>query len=162
MPEFIMNDQEDPEFQALDEFTKGYVEALFFTESCTSVDTEEFCTPEFQALIEEGQSDGRVPGDCAWCDFDAASKAQIIEDCAKFQAENAEGLAEALDNGSIDGYDERAAGRDFWYTRNGHGVGFWDRGLGDPGERLSEACGWRTSFPEVDVWFDTETRKLSC
>jgi hypothetical protein len=32
------------------------------------------------------------------------------------------------------------AGHDFWLTRNGHGAGFWDRGLGDLGERLSKAA----------------------
>lgn len=32
------------------------------------------------------------------------------------------------------------AGHDFWLTRNGHGAGFWDRGLGEPGERLSAAA----------------------
>lgn len=26
-------------------------------------------------------------------------------------------------------YDESQAGHDFWLTRNGHGAGFWDRGL---------------------------------
>jgi len=31
-------------------------------------------------------------------------------------------------------------GYDFWLTRNGHGAGFWDRGLGDLGERLTEAA----------------------
>ena len=30
------------------------------------------------------------------------------------------------------------AGRDFWFTRCGHGVGFWDRGLGATGDELSE------------------------
>jgi hypothetical protein len=29
-------------------------------------------------------------------------------------------------------------GHDLWLTRGGHGVGFWDRGLGDLGERLTE------------------------
>lgn len=29
------------------------------------------------------------------------------------------------------------AGHDFWLTRNGHGAGFWDRGLGDLGTRLA-------------------------
>ena len=29
-------------------------------------------------------------------------------------------------------------GHDLWLTRNGHGAGFWDRGLGEIGERLSE------------------------
>lgn len=28
---------------------------------------------------------------------------------------------------------------DFWLTRNGHGAGFWDRGLGDLGDKLTEA-----------------------
>ena len=36
--------------------------------------------------------------------------------------------------------EESQAGHDFWLTRNGHGAGFWDRGLGDVGEKLSEAA----------------------
>lgn len=28
-------------------------------------------------------------------------------------------------------------GHDFYMTRNGHGVGFWDRGLGEPGKWLT-------------------------
>ena len=31
-------------------------------------------------------------------------------------------------------------GHDFWLNRNGHGVGFWDRGLGEIGTKLSEAA----------------------
>lgn len=27
---------------------------------------------------------------------------------------------------------------DFWLTRNGHGVGFWDRGLGKVGSKLTD------------------------
>ena len=27
---------------------------------------------------------------------------------------------------------------DYWLTRNGHGAGFWDRGLGELGDNLSE------------------------
>ena len=30
-------------------------------------------------------------------------------------------------------------GHDFWLTRNGHGAGFWDRGLGPVGDRLTHA-----------------------
>jgi hypothetical protein len=33
-----------------------------------------------------------------------------------------------------------AVGHDLWLTRNGHGTGFWDRGLGDVGERLACAA----------------------
>lgn len=31
-------------------------------------------------------------------------------------------------------------GHDFWLTRNGHGAGFWDRGYGAIGDRLTKAC----------------------
>ena len=31
-------------------------------------------------------------------------------------------------------------GHDLWLTSQGHGVGFWDRGLGELGEKLTEAC----------------------
>jgi hypothetical protein len=33
-----------------------------------------------------------------------------------------------------------AAGHDLWLTSQGHGVGFWDRGLGELGDRLSKAA----------------------
>lgn len=33
-----------------------------------------------------------------------------------------------------------SAGHDFVLTRNHHGVGFWDRGYGDKGDRLTEAA----------------------
>lgn len=38
------------------------------------------------------------------------------------------------------GYDMNSVANDYWLTRNGHGAGFWDRGLGDAGDKLSEAA----------------------
>lgn len=38
------------------------------------------------------------------------------------------------------GYPEEYAGHDFWLTRCGHGCGYWDRGLGELGDRLTEAA----------------------
>lgn len=35
--------------------------------------------------------------------------------------------------------DPAQIGHDFWLTRNGHGAGFWDRGLGERGQRLTKA-----------------------
>ena len=32
------------------------------------------------------------------------------------------------------------AGHDFALTRNGHGAGFWDRGLGEMGDMLTDEC----------------------
>lgn len=37
------------------------------------------------------------------------------------------------------GYDDAHAGHDFWLTRNGHGAGFWDRGIAK-GKRLTLEC----------------------
>ena len=50
--------------------------------------------------------------------------------------------------------EPRQVGGDFWLTRNGHGAGFWDRGLGEVGQQLTELA---TSFGscaliEVDNW----------
>lgn len=36
------------------------------------------------------------------------------------------------------GIDPSQAGHDFWLTRNRHGAGFWDRGLGERGDRLTK------------------------
>ena len=36
------------------------------------------------------------------------------------------------------GWDQ--LGHDLWLTRNGHGAGFWDRGLGELGDALTEAA----------------------
>lgn len=52
-----------------------------------------------------------------------------------------------------------AAGHDFALTRNGHGAGFWDRGYGDVGQRLTEAA---HVYGSSDAWItdpysDTDT-----
>lgn len=39
-----------------------------------------------------------------------------------------------------DWYTAEQFGHDFWLNRNGHGAGFWDRGLGTLGDKLSEAA----------------------
>ena len=65
-------------------------------------------------------------------------------DCAKFMADNEKDLDEYTQNRAIprgaDYTEADCAGHDFWLTRNGHGAGFWDRGLGELGERLSGAA----------------------
>lgn len=64
-------------------------------------------------------------------DISPTTLKQMIVDCADFQTANAELLAEI---------DPGQAGHDFWLTRNHHGVGFWDRGLGVVGEQLTKAA----------------------
>lgn len=92
----------------LDAFTRNYLTAALFTE-----DTD----PRSGEFEEHG--------DWTIANIEEASLNKMIDDCATFQT-----LYGAL----IDG-DEEHAGRDFWYTRNGHGCGFWD---GDWAEEIGE------------------------
>ena len=88
----------------LDTFTQGYIEALFFTDASDSDDE----------LYEKGFSD-----------LAPETLAAIIDDCAKFQALDAWKGADRFP-------DDARGGRDFWYTRNGHGCGFWDGDWSEP------------------------------
>ena len=45
---------------------------------------------------------------------------RMRRDCAQFEAANAGAIAAC-------GLDDQQVGRDLWFTRNGHGTGFWDR-----------------------------------
>lgn len=64
-------------------------------------------------------------------DLDPASLARIRQDC--------EGFIEAQRE-LLRGLEPEQCGHDFWLTRNGHGAGFWDRGLGLVGRMLTDAC----------------------
>lgn len=121
MPEYHIPLGEQQTWQCLDAFTQGYWEAAFFTN---------------QDEI----------GDLTFADVAKSAWEQAVEDCKKFQNDNRTLLIKAY---AVAGYDEACAGRDFWFTRNGHGVGFWDRQpLGDLGQELSDAC----ERSEVDLY----------
>lgn len=66
-------------------------------------------------------------------DFDDETKEKLAEEFTDFFDSNYE-LIEQLP----DWYDAGMLGHDFWLTRNGHGAGFWDRGLGQLGSKLSD------------------------
>lgn len=68
-------------------------------------------------------------------------------DCASFVLSVGPDLAD-LDPGQC--------GHDFWLTRNGHGAGFWDRGLGALGERLTKVS---KAYGSVDLYV-TEDGKV--
>ncbi len=74
---------------------------------------------------------------------------QATQNCKDFQS-----IAGTL----LDDIDDSQAGHDFWLTRNGHGAGFWDRGLGKTGDKLTKLC---KLYGETNVWFDPETETLS-
>jgi hypothetical protein len=141
MPEFVFNtgDKESTaKFRALDSFTQGYIECAFWT-----------CELD----------------DAAFSDLEPEALAKMIEDCQAFQQGSKHLLEQAYTEHPIgaimpDGthvnewderlrasgaravmsrpYDENQAGHDFWLTRNHHGAGFWDRGLGKVGDELTK------------------------
>lgn len=57
-------------------------------------------------------------------DVRRSSVCDAIKECFSFETANADLLKQTYG----DGYDAKAAGYDFWLSRNGHGAGFFDRG----------------------------------
>lgn len=120
-------------WEDLNPFTQGYLEAMFFTEfHCDN--------PELENMGYE--------------DLAADTITKAIEDCAGFDMLHTRELNACYQQNMTNGerYTPTQAGHDFWLTRNGHGAGFWDRGLGEPARILSDACGWKTRWPSLDVY----------
>ncbi len=115
MPEYVLDVAGCNWFDKTDAFTRGYVEAMFFAD----IDTPDH------------ETDGMRPADLS-----AGSVARIVFDCARFQRRSLELLCKAYETG----YSEAQAGADFWFSRVGHGVGYWDRGLGELGDDLHAAA----------------------
>ena len=118
--------REDSKRRNLDSFTSGYAVAALWSSTDNSRD------------------DGGDPLDDNYSVDDIASDTleQMRRDCAKFQRDNEKDLDKAYKaDVFVDGrrYNAHSAGFDFWLTRQGHGAGFWDRGLGAVGDRLTEA-----------------------
>lgn len=70
-------------------------------------------------------------------DLDESTTSSAISECMAFIDANRKDLEEAT---AQEGYTWARAGHDFWLTRNGHGAGFFDRGLGTVGDRLQDAA----------------------
>lgn len=66
-------------------------------------------------------------------DFTQEAVDQAVKDSNDFIRANRKDLEAASP-------DRSQHGHDFWLTRNHHGAGFWDRGYGAFGDRLTEAA----------------------
>lgn len=100
----------------LEAFVDAYTECLLWSE----VDCD-----------EEGNSRGNF--DEIDAELSDEALADIRSDCRDFCDSAADLLRESEQS-------EAQAGHDFCLTRNGHGAGFWDRGLGPVGDALTDAC----------------------
>ena len=112
-------------FAALDSFVQGYIEAMFFTDASD---------------LDDGEL-----ADASFADLAPETLTKCIEDCAKFRASlpkdgSGRDAVDLACDYAPDDYDEQRAGTDFWFTRNRHGAGFWDRELGVVGDELTNAA----------------------
>ncbi|HEX3825687.1 MAG TPA: hypothetical protein VHV82_00315 [Sporichthyaceae bacterium] len=102
--------------EAIEEFLAGYVQCAFWSS------TDEAAVP-LDARFEPG-------------DLSAAAWLGMRADCWDFVHAN----LDRLDAYVRAGRSIADAGGDFWLTRNRHGAGFWDRGLGELGDKLTAAA----------------------
>lgn len=115
-----------PDGQDLEQFIRAYMECALWS-SC-----DDDCNPlddRFDILDLTEELAGEMVRDCT--DF--------VRSCSY--------LLESL--------TPQQAGYDFWLTRNGHGAGFWDRGLGELGDRLTKAA---DVYGAVDLYEGSDGR----
>lgn len=99
----------------IDDFTKGYIECALWSST--------------------GDDGTQLDENHGIEDLAPETLVTMIEDCRQFQETYAEDLAQADSRHGSAGH-----GHDFWLTRNRHGAGFWDRGYGAVGQRLTDAA----------------------
>ena len=112
----------------LREFITGYIECLLWSSSDDNGESLEFYN------------------------LSKSAHEKCVNDCREFITGNLDDLQEyagALSWGN--------AGHDFWLTRNGHGAGFWDRGLDALGERLTKAA---HDFGGIDPYLNDDTNEV--
>lgn len=94
MPQFVMKHKETACFLDLDDFTQGYIQAIFFTD--TGPDDEGLEDVGFLDLAEE-------------------SLFKIVQDCKEFYAANKDDLGEDLEQAGMDFWLTRNHhGTGFW------------------------------------------------
>jgi len=126
-----------------DEFVRGYTAAMLWANTYADRDGE---------LVSVGETDLTPTLD----DFSEDAERQVREDCEEFLSYDLDDclvsdLISSLER--IYGYTFEQAGHDFALTRNGHGAGFWDRGLGVSGGTLTYAA---HTFGESSLLVDVD------
>lgn len=115
------------------EFLNGYITALLWSSR------DEYQGKEYESLEDFELSD--------------IARTECENDCRAFMGAAAPLLLQYVEQITVSNCTPwEHAGHDFWLTRAGHGVGFWDRDLGELGDQLSEICGFGTQFPNKDAY----------
>lgn len=135
----------------LEAFTIGYAHAMLWANTRADDETTKTYPELWQTPSHGWQLEAFTP----------EARASVESDCRDFFATNLRDLAAyaRVDSSSwrfLTGRDDElnaysCAGHDFALTRNRHGAGFWDRGMGELGERLSVAA---RAYGSSDGWYD--------
>lgn len=136
-----LDQQDDSVLERADlEALRAYLAEAPTRQRFTELDafTTSYITAALWATNDEATEAGGEPLDrnYAPADIHPDTLIDIVNDCKAFQAENDADLTKAAAND----FERSAAGHDYFLTRNGHGAGFWDRGLGALGDRLTKAA----------------------
>lgn len=140
---YIGSHEAQSRFDALPAFTRDYITAAFWTDATVDMWGDGLPEERERQIVD---SNGDPLDDFA--KLDAVSLQKMVDDCEEFMEGNTAELAE---------YEERTGytgGCDFWLTRNGHGAGFWDRGVGALGAGLTIAA---KAFGDQSLGTDGET-----
>ncbi len=125
------------QYHEQDEFTQGAIQAAFFT-----------CDP----FVSSGEY--VLDPTTTWDLLSAEDQHRFVDACAHFQTVALEGRLDRIR--AITENSPEKAGRDYHYTSQGHGCGFWD---GDWGERLGDvltSLAKRHKLPELHADIDCE------
>ncbi len=114
------------------DIASGYIEAALWS----SGNPDHYTDPEAPEFLD-------AAGDLA----PGQALRMGLEACrwARANLEIVDTAVDALETGEYTG--EELVGHNLWLTAQHHGVGFWDRGLGELGDRLTDAA---HAHPERD------------
>lgn len=103
----------------------------------------------YEEAVSSGADEYMTAGNL---EFSSESRWVAENDLRTFMRDNAEDVAAVL---SRDDYDQDSLALDLYLTRNHDGTGFWDRDLGEAGERLTESA---QRMGEQSIWVDSAER----
>ncbi len=108
----------------IDKIVKGYIDAMLWSSGG-------------ETHPQPGEESDNLEG------FETSSqlKGEAWHICLNFYDDNEQDCLLFVERYRSDWDLWECLGHDLWLTSAGHGVGFWDRGLGELGDRLTKACG---------------------
>ncbi len=129
----------------LDEVVCGYIDAALWTTTDDTVLGGEYLDSEYDRS-----------------DLSESAKITVRSLCRRFlEANEDDAVAYFVEREAVrhqgEGNSTHYFGHDLWLSSNGHGAGFFDRGLGALGDRLQEAA---RDFETVGLYIDPDTDTL--